>query len=444
MNQYGGVVNPGFVATLTRPATSPDGAEIFYTLDGSDPRLVGGAANPQAAHAADPINIPIDAARQVKARIRSGTTWSAVIDVTFLPEPFPVRITELHYHPANHPGVVDDEDLEFIEVTNTGSQPVSLNGVQITEFATTPYIFSSGQNLAPGERIIVARNPVAFQSVYGSGIRIAPGGYGTANLSNTGERVVLVGPLGEVLQDILFDDVAPWPTSADGGGPSLEISDLLGDPNSPMSWRASVVPGGSPGHDGMVLAGDYDGNFVVDVTDRTVWRSGFGLTVPLGSGADGNGNGEVDAGDYVVWRNNLGASMAAPAASTAAAAVLPKVEPLAVQRAETKDRALLGLFAPIVRVELTSSRFKSASRAAASFSTQGDAAIARLLLLEIAPSSSSAANNVSAAIAFEDAELDSAVWDDFQAEDWLVATEFAPLVTYDPAAYKPRVLATTV
>jgi hypothetical protein len=419
LNQFGGIVNPGFIATLSRPANSQAGAEIFYTLDGSDPRLVGGAANPKAAHAAGPINIPIDAAKQVKARIRSGSTWSAVIDASFLlPGPFPVRITELHYHPADHPGVADDEDLEFIELTNTGSQTVNLNGVQITEFATTPYVFASGQNLGPGERIIATRNPAAFQSVYGTGIRVAPDGYGTANLSNAGERIVLMGPLGEVLQDIVYDDVSPWPTAADGGGPSLEIADALGDPASAANWRASVVPGGSPGHDGRVLAGDYDGNFVVDANDQTLWRAGFGLTVPLGSGADGNGNGVLDAGDYVIWRKNLGASILPPAsaAATATAGVLPYVEPLAVQRAETADAAMLTMFAPVAQTELSSNQRKTLLRPGGFLSTSIDLADEQLLLLDIAltarpPESDDAADAVKAAS--DDGHVDSAVWDDF-------------------------------
>ena len=46
---------------------------------------------------------------------------------------------------------------------------------------------------------------------------------------------------------------------------------------------------------------------MVDAADHEVWRATYGLTVPLGSGADGNGNAVIDAGDYVVWRNNLSA-----------------------------------------------------------------------------------------------------------------------------------------
>jgi hypothetical protein len=305
--------------------------------------------------------------------------------------------------------------------------------VQITEFATMPYVFADGQNLAPGERLVVARNPAAFQSVYGAGIRISPEGYGTANLSNAGERIVLMGPLGEILQDIMFDDVAPWPTAADGGGPSLEIADALGDPANEANWRTSAIPGGSPGHDGLVLAGDYDGNFVVDASDHSQWRAGFGQAVPLGSGADGNGNGVIDAGDYVVWRKNLGASMPAPAASasSAMASVLLDVEALAVQRAETKDHALQKLFSSVARTEFAPSPINPKSRPSA-LSTPESNAAEQLLLLEIAARSVPTASGdiaEAAATTIDDAELYSAVWDDFLAGDWSGSTEFASSVS---------------
>jgi hypothetical protein len=311
-NNYGGEVSPGFDVSISKPVGAPVGAEIFYTTDGSDPRLVGGAANPVATHGTGPFTVDVNVAKQVKARVKNGSEWSPLIDATFtLPGVFPVRITELNYHPADHAGILDPDELEFIELLNTGMQSVDLAGVQIAQFATNPYVFGSGIELDPGERIVVAKNPTVFQSVYGMGITLAPNGYGTSNLSNGGERVVLLGPLGETLQDFTYDDFAPWPTAPDGNGSSLEIVDPLGDPSDPTNWRASYYADGSPGSEGLppaALPGDYDANGTVEPADYDVWKAAFGTAVTPGSGADGNANGVVDAADYSVWRNNLGAT----------------------------------------------------------------------------------------------------------------------------------------
>ncbi|MBB6429293.1 PQQ-dependent sugar dehydrogenase [Algisphaera agarilytica] len=54
----------------------------------------------------------------------------------------------------------------------------------------------------------------------------------------------------------------------------------------------------------ITLAGDYNGNGIVDAADYTVWQDSFGSTFDLE--ADGNGNGVIDAADYTVWQDNFG------------------------------------------------------------------------------------------------------------------------------------------
>jgi hypothetical protein len=67
----------------------------------------------------------------------------------------------------------------------------------------------------------------------------------------------------------------------------------------------------------LVLAGDYNGDDVVDAGDYVVWRNSLnevGFNLP----ADGNHNGRIDLGDYTVWKQNYGAGQGAGGISTAA------------------------------------------------------------------------------------------------------------------------------
>jgi hypothetical protein len=82
ISQFGGYYPPGFTATLTNPNA---GGAILYTLDGSDPRLAGGATNPAAVTYAGAI--ALTGVKTVKARILQTGTWSALLETTFTPDP---------------------------------------------------------------------------------------------------------------------------------------------------------------------------------------------------------------------------------------------------------------------------------------------------------------------------------------------------------------------
>ena len=82
LNQHGGTYRPDFRATLTNPSTS---GTIYYTLDGSDPRRAGGTLSPSAQSYLLPF--PLSGAPSLRARIRSGTTWSALLEASFTADP---------------------------------------------------------------------------------------------------------------------------------------------------------------------------------------------------------------------------------------------------------------------------------------------------------------------------------------------------------------------
>jgi hypothetical protein len=278
---------------------------------------------------ANQISIPanaVEAGKTYRARVRMQDAdghwshWSTTYEflATAAVTNPKLVIAELNYHPADHVGVTDPEDLEFIEVLNVGQNAVDLSGMQITQFSSTPYVFADGLTLGVGQRIVVARNPEVFQSVYGTSINLAPTGYGTSNLSNGGESIGLATAAGLEFFSFTYDDTTPWPTSPDGGGTSLEIIDPLGNPNDPTNWRASQAIGGTPG---TPLAGDFDLDGDVDGRDFLLWQRQVGSSAtPVGSGADADHNGMVDGDDLSVWSQNYGAPSALTATITIDAA----------------------------------------------------------------------------------------------------------------------------
>lgn len=312
LSQYGGAVASGYDLTLTRPSGAPIGSLIYYTLDGSDPRLSGGAINPTALSGGGPVVVDVTTPLRVLARVKNGADWSPVIDATFtLTNPPTVRVVEVMYNP---PGSGDM--TEFVELLNFGAETIDLTGFRLEGFSAGGYDFTGG-SLAPGARIVVVADQAAFAAAYPTVTNVAPGVF-TGNLANEGETIALRGPVDELIQSFVYGDsnIPGWPASPDGDGPSLEYigpfnmdpadpAIIAGDPyDNPANWRASFASGGSPGTSGD-LPGDYDHNGVVEQADYLVWRTNYGATVTPFTGADGNGDGRVDAADYTVWRDNL-------------------------------------------------------------------------------------------------------------------------------------------
>jgi hypothetical protein len=102
--------------------------------------------------------------------------------------------------------------------------------------------------LAPGQFFVLGRNAAMLQAKY-PGLVVQ--GLYSGKLDNGGERLELSYASGVTLLSLNYNDTAPWPVAADGHGFSLVPRDpaVPGDPGSPLNWRASTNPGGSPGAD---------------------------------------------------------------------------------------------------------------------------------------------------------------------------------------------------
>ena len=157
-----------------------------------------------------------------------------------------LRASELHFHPANPAAgsAFNDDDFEFLELANTGPDPLDLSGLRITDGVFFEFATASLQTLSPGGRLLLARNTNAFVQRHGPGLPLAGQYYG--GLSNGGDRLRMEDAEGEVIFEFRYDPAA-FP-AADGRGPSIETRAPGLDPDATNSWRLSPVLGGTPGY----------------------------------------------------------------------------------------------------------------------------------------------------------------------------------------------------
>lgn len=131
-----------------------------------------------------------------------------------------VVINEIHYNPV-------EAGASFVELfNNSGSALFDLSGFRLDGVG---YTFPEGVLMPPGGFLVLAKDRVAFAAAYGSAIPVF--GEFSGSLNNGGEHLKLVKPLALggtndlVVSDVRYDNHLPWPTNADGFGPSLQLID---------------------------------------------------------------------------------------------------------------------------------------------------------------------------------------------------------------------------
>ena len=141
-------------------------------------------------------------------------------------------INEIQYHPTN-------SGAAFVELFNRSTNTAfDLSG---WDLIGTDLSFPDGTWLAPGAYAVAANDRERLAETYG--IECAVAGQFDGQLRNDGETLQLVQPVagqpgGRTINQVTYDDEAPWPTIADGTGPSLQLVDPHQDNRRPGNWVA--------------------------------------------------------------------------------------------------------------------------------------------------------------------------------------------------------------
>jgi hypothetical protein len=186
-----------------------------------------------------------------------------------------LAITEINYYP-----LVAAE--EYLEVTNISSiAMVDLTGVSFAD--GVEFSFPAATVLAPGERLLVIRDAVAFEARYGTALPVIGVFEADTRLKDEGENIRLEALGGATIREFTYDNSLPWPEVPGGLGHSLVLMSPENNPDhaDPLNWRASVASGGAPGETDAV---QFVGN--PDADDNGDGLSNF-LNYALGAGMTG-------------------------------------------------------------------------------------------------------------------------------------------------------------
>ena len=183
----------------------------------------------------------------------------------------PVIINEIHYHPPDLAGPVDNARDEFIELHNPTTSPVTLAGWVLK--GGSDFTFPAGATLRPGDYILVvgfdpanAATLAAFRTALGVSASTPIYGPFSPKLGNDNADVEIAKPSLEFpgsfvnVDKVDYADFAPWPTSPDGTGPSLQRASRTVIGNDPANWAAlAPTPGAKNTNQSAILDNDGDG-----------------------------------------------------------------------------------------------------------------------------------------------------------------------------------------
>ena len=201
-------------------------------------------------------SIPVKGPTRILARALREGEWSALTEVRLsVPMDFSaLKVTELMYAPSLPQGVLcTEDDCSWMELRNCGAVPLNLANVAFTDGIS--HLFAP-LVLAPGERMVLAKNPDIFTQLYGPGdVQVV--GWGSGNLKGKGETLTVVDPEGKTV--LSFNYSNKWYPESYRTGRSLVAVDPFAEAaqwSTAQNWRPGRNLLGTPGYpDTPCLAG---------------------------------------------------------------------------------------------------------------------------------------------------------------------------------------------
>ena len=174
---------------------------------------------------------------------------NTITDTTDNPDSidYGVVINEINYHSSSDSNL---DTGDWIELYNPTDEAIEIS---LWEFRDEDNLFTFPENviLASEGYLVLCQNLDVFSQIFPS-VSNAMGDF-VFGLNGGGELIRLFNPNGILVDEVEYDDIAPWPIDPDGYGPTLELIDSSLDNTLGESWDASSENGGTPGGTNSVI-----------------------------------------------------------------------------------------------------------------------------------------------------------------------------------------------
>ena len=144
-----------------------------------------------------------------------------------------IVINEINYNSSES---FDPED--WIEIYNNTSETVDI-GLWLLKDEEDDHTFTVPSNtlLLPDEYLVFCKDTLSFISSFPDVVKFI--GNMDFGLGGGGDVLRLFDQNGSLVDIVEYEDQDPWPVSADGGGPTLELKNPNLDNSISENWSAS-------------------------------------------------------------------------------------------------------------------------------------------------------------------------------------------------------------
>lgn len=137
-----------------------------------------------------------------------------------------LMISAIQYFPQGN------QDAEFIIIYNPGSTAINLRGYALADavdFAFPNYSIGSEESVLVALQTSLVSQDVSKVFMWTRG-----------RLSNEGENIRLLAPSGIIIDQVEYNNKAPWPLEAEGNGGFLQLIDYRLDNHFAESWTSQL------------------------------------------------------------------------------------------------------------------------------------------------------------------------------------------------------------